>query len=377
MTILSPTTATGDSKLINLGVKAGNIGVTVNGVEHGINITENDTISTFIEKLNNIGVKASYNEGSGVFSIDVGENDIKDIDSTGIVNALHLKGVNEGYTSDSLKTSTTDTIFSAATETTKLSELGVKNGTVTIHANDKDYSFTINQNTTLGGFIADLKNKNIEASLDKDGVFTITDADITNEGSTDIKNALGLTSTVYEKAQITGDLTHKTIVTQTTTATSGTLLKDLGTGVKIEDNQTVVVKNSNNETTTITVGTTTTLGQLIEKISNAGLYAALKSDGTVEIAGGTITGGTFDAEKALGLEKEPYTAIVTGKSLTETVEVHKIVTLQTKLVDDLKVKEGYLEVTDADGNKFYEKIYSGQTIADFMADMGNLGLNTS
>ena len=376
-TIIQTTTATVDSKLINLGVKAGNIGVTVNGVEHGINITENDTISTFIEKLNNIGVKASYNEGSGVFSIDVGENSIRDIDSTGIVDALHLKGVNEGYTSDSLKTSTTDTIFSAATETTKLSELGVKNGTVTIHANDKDYSFTINQNTTLGGFIADLKNKNIEASLDKDGVFTITDADITNEGSTDIKNALGLTSTVYEKAQITGDLTHKTIVTQTTTATSGTLLKDLGTGVKIEDNQTVVVKNSNNETTTITVGTTTTLGQLIEKISNAGLYAALKSDGTVEIAGGTITGGTFDAEKALGLEKEPYTAIVTGKSLTETVEVHKIVTLQTKLVDDLKVKEGYLEVTDADGNKFYEKIYSGQTIADFMADMGNLGINTS
>ena len=376
-TIIQTTTATVDSKLINLGVKAGNIGVTVNGVEHGINITENDTISTFIEKLNNIGVKASYNEGSGVFSIDVGENSIRDIDSTGIVDALHLKGVNEGYTSDSLKTSTTDTIFSAATETTKLSELGVKNGTVTIHANDKDYSFTINQNTTLGGFIADLKNKNIEASLDKDGVFTITDADITNEGTTDIKNALGLTSTVYEKAQITGDLTHKTIVTQTTTATSGTLLKDLGTGVKIEDNQTVIVKNSNNETTTITVGTTTTLGQLIEKISNAGLYAALKSDGTVEIAGGTITGGTFDAEKALGLEKEPYTAIVTGKSLTETVEVHKIVTLQTKLVDDLKVKEGYLEVTDADGNKFYEKIYSGQTIADFMADMGNLGINTS
>ena len=88
-TIIQTTTATVDSKLINLGVKAGNIGVTVNGVEHGINITENDTISTFIEKLNNIGVKASYNEGSGVFSIDVGENSIRDIDSTGIVDALH------------------------------------------------------------------------------------------------------------------------------------------------------------------------------------------------------------------------------------------------------------------------------------------------
>ena len=47
-TIIQTTTATVDSKLINLGVKAGNIGVTVNGVEHGINITENDTIYTII-----------------------------------------------------------------------------------------------------------------------------------------------------------------------------------------------------------------------------------------------------------------------------------------------------------------------------------------
>ena len=79
----------------------------------------------------------------------------------------------------------------------------------------------------------------------------------------------------------------------------------------------------------------------------------------------------------MGLTREPYSAIVTGKPLTETVEVHKLVDLQTKLVDDLKVKEGYLEVTDANGNKYYEKIYSGQTIADFMTDMGNLGIQTS
>lgn len=376
-TIVQTTTATGDSKLINLGVKTGNIGVTVNGVEHGINITENDTLSTFIEKLKNIGVNASFNEDSGIFSIDVSADAINDIDKTGIKDALHLSGVNEGYTSDSLKTSRTDTIFSAATETTKLSELGVKDGIVTITANGANYSISINGTTTLGEFIEELNKNHIDATLDKDGVFTISDAEITNEGTTDIKNALGLDSSIYGKSQVTGNLTHQTTITQTTLATSDTLLKDLEGGENIKDGDTVIVKNSNNEYTTITVGTSTTLGDLLEGISNAGLYAARKADGTIEITGGTIEGGTFKAEDVLGLTREPYSAIVTGKPLTETVEVHKLVDLQTRLVDDLKVKEGYLEVTDADGNKYYEKIYSGQTIADFMTDMGNLGIQTS
>ena len=382
-TIVQTTTATGDSKLINLGVKTGTIGVTVNGVEHGISITENDTLSTFIEKLKNIGVNASFNEDSGIFSIDVSADAINDryegttVDKTGIKDALHLSGVNEGYTSNSLQTSKTDTIFSAATETTKLSELGVKDGIVTITANGANYSITINGTTTLGEFIEELNKKHIDATLDKDGIFTISDAEITNEGTTDIKKALGLDSSIYGKTQITGNLTHQTTITQTTLATSDTLLKDLEGGEKIKDGDTVIVKNSNNEYTTITVGTSTTLGNLLGEISNAGLYAARKADGTIEITGGTIEGGTFKAEDVLGLTREPYSAIVTGKPLTETVEVHKLVDLQTKLVDDLKVKEGYLEVTDANGNKYYEKIYSGQTIADFMTDMGNLGIQTS
>lgn len=382
-TIVQTTTATGDSKLINLGVKTGTIGVTVKGVEHGISITENDTLSTFIEKLKNIGVNASFNENSGIFSIDVSADAINDryegttVDKTGIKDALHLRGVNEGYKSDNLTTSRTDTIFSAATETTKLSELGVKDGIVTITANGANYSITINGTTTLGEFIEELNKKHIDATLDKDGIFTISDAEITNEGTTDIKNALGLNSSIYGKTQATGKLTHQTTTTQTTLATSGTLLKDLEGGKDIKDGDTVIVKNSNNEYTTITVGTTTTLGELVEGLSKAGLYAAVKSDGTMEITGGTIEGGSFKAEEVLGLTREPFSAIVTGKPLTETVEVHKLVDLQTKLVDDLKVKEGYLEVTDANGNKYYEKIYSGQTIADFMTDMGNLGIQTS
>ena len=87
-----------------LNVKAGTIGVFVNGVERGITITENDTVQSFVDKLNNIGVNASYNEKTGLFSMDIDANAINDIDNTGIVDAFHLEGVNEGYESNSLNT---------------------------------------------------------------------------------------------------------------------------------------------------------------------------------------------------------------------------------------------------------------------------------
>lgn len=376
-TIVQTTTATLDSKLSSLGVNAGDIRVNVNGIQHGINITENDTLSSFIEKLKNIGVEASFNEKTGIFNVNIGEKDIDDIGKTGVVEALHLKGVNEGYQSATLGTSKTDTVYIPATEATLMKDIGVKAGVITINANDQDYQFTIAENTTLGNFITALKDKNIDIELDATGVLTISDVVIKDEGGTGIIDALGLSVDIYEKSQSTKNLQHSITVTQTTTATSGTFLKDLGSGTEISDGQTVIVKNSNNEYTTITVGTSTTLGNLLEGLSNAGLYAALKSDGTVEITGGTITGGTFDAITALGLSKEPYSAMVTGNSLTEIVTEHRLVDLQTRLVDDLKVTEGYLEVTDTNNNKYYEKIYSGQTIADFMTDMGNLGINTS
>ncbi|MEI3267580.1 MAG: flagellar filament capping protein FliD [Candidatus Gastranaerophilaceae bacterium] len=375
-TIVQTTTARSDSKLINLGVKAGRIGVTVDGVERGIELTDNDTIQTFVEKLNAIGVSASYNELTGVFFVDIDKNDINDIDNTGISDAFHFEGVNEGYTSDSLEISSTDTVFSVATEDTLLSALGVKDGVVTIHANDSDYLINITSTTTLGGFIDELQKRNIDIKLDADGILTINDARITDEGTTNIIEALGLNSDIYSNTQISGDLSHKTIITQTTTATSDTLLKDLGDGINITDGQTVIIKNSSNEYTTITVGTTTTLGELLSDMTNAGVYAALNKDGTIEISGGTITGGTFDAISALKLTAEPYTAMTTGKPLTETVQKAELVTLETKLVDDLKVRAGYLEVTDADGNKFYEKIYHGQTLGDLMSDLGNLGIYT-
>ena len=264
-------TATSDSKLENLGVNAGRIGITVNGVERSVNISDNETIQSFIDKLKEIGVDASFNSTTGVFTVNLDTADINDYDNTGIVNALHLIGVNEGYTSDKLQIEKTETVYESADESS--------------------------------------------------------------------------------------------------------LLNELSSGIKIIGTQNVIVQNTNGENYTIEVDAFTTLGEFLTALEDTGLNASIKN-GVVEISGGKITGGTYDAVKALGLSEDPYTAMTTGNPLTETVVEAEIVTLETRLVDDLKVRAGYLEVTDADGSKFYEKIYHGQTLGDLMSDLGNLGINT-
>ena len=87
----------------SLVVNAVRIGITVNGVERSVNISDNETIQSFIDKLKEIGVDASFNSTTGVFTVNLDTADINDYDNTGIVNALHLIGVNEGYTSDKLQ----------------------------------------------------------------------------------------------------------------------------------------------------------------------------------------------------------------------------------------------------------------------------------
>ena len=318
-TIVQTTTATADSFLKDLGVTAGNIGVTVGGIEYTLNLTDNDTVSSFIGKLNSIGVEAGFNETTGVFNLNLNIGAINDIGNTGIVDALHLEGVNEGYiTQNRLEIEVTDTIYSAATTGTLMSDLGVNAGTITVTDTAGNHSITITSASTVGSFVADLKANNIKADLDSMGVFTMTDAEITNEGTTNILDAFGLEADIYQKTQQTGSLKLDFTVTDTIIATEDSLLKDLEGGEGITDNSTVIVKNSNNEYHTITVGTDSTIGDLLQGIRDAGLSATIGPDGTIAIAGGTIEGGTFDAESVLGLNESVADVIKSDGFLKST-----------------------------------------------------------
>lgn len=380
-TIIETTIADLNSKLTDLGVNikstGSSIGVKVNGVERGLLLEQDDTIGTFIDKLKNIGVDANYNLKTGVFSMNINADDINDVDNTDIVNAMHLQGVNEGYTSNNLQIEKTDTIYSAATTDTLMSELGVNTGIITVSSNDSNYNVTITDSTTLGDFISDLNNLGIDAELDATGIFTITGAEITNEGTTDILNALGMDIDVYSKTQKTNDLRVETVLVESTTATTSTLLKDIGDGLEINADDTVIVKNSSNELTTITIDDTTTIGDLLNGINSAGLSATIDSNGNISISGGTITGGTFDAVSAFGLTETPNSSMVTGNPISVNVANTNVATLSTKLVEDLGISKGYLEVVDTSGDAHYEKIHSGQTISQFISDLSSYGISAS
>ena len=294
-TITQSATATMNSKLTDLGVKAGNIGVTVDSTEHIISITENDTISSLITKLQNAGAEASFNEKMGVFSINLDNGAINDIDNTGIIDALHLESAS-GYESTFLETSTSETIVTTATGDTKISELGEINaGNIIVNANDTSYTIGIDANTTLQDLIDELRANGVDAELTSDGVFTIRDAEIVDSGNTGIIEALGLESDMNSKTQTADDLQYETIVMTVTQATGETKLNELTAWDSVGSNPELVIKDSSGVTTTVAVNGDMTLNDVISSINNAGLTASLGSNGVLTISGGEVSGSAADA----------------------------------------------------------------------------------
>lgn len=357
-------TATLGSTLTSLGVKAGKIGVTVNGIERTVKIGNDETIQSFIEKLGNVGAKASYNEGTGIFNVNLSSNDIRDIDNTGIVNALHLKGVNEGYTSNTLQKPVYETITEKATLNTKLYEVGIQNGTIQISSstNNTVQNLSIKSTWTFEAFIDHLDRYGFEAELNDDGCFTLKDAVILNSGTTHLTRAFGWDNPdVSSSSQTSNKLQYTTTVVEGTVADRNTLLKDIA---NINNGDTIVVKNSSNVTKTITLSQTSTIGNVLDSLNNAGLYANMSNDGVVNISDGSIVGGSFDIAAAFNLTEQ-----VNGSSTTSnTIYINKTIAQDvtstenityTEVVRDIQLTDKIQDIVpDFDVNKvlnIYEK----------------------
>ena len=140
-------------------------------------------MSGLVSALTSKGVDASLSS-DGVFTINNAE--IVDSGNTGLVSALGLTTnvSSKTQTSSALKTVKTITTESAATGSTKISQLGtVKNGAIQVKANDATYTYTIDQNTTLSGLMNFLAGKGVTATLDSDGNFSIANAEIIDSGN--------------------------------------------------------------------------------------------------------------------------------------------------------------------------------------------------
>lgn len=288
-TVIETATATLGTKLSDIGVKTGQIGVTSNGNQYKISITEEDTIKSLIDKLQAVGVDANYNEKTGIFSANIDASDIDDsISNTGIVDAFHLSDSVGGYGSGKLESSDTDTLVTTATGSTKLRMLGVEAGTLTMEANGAEYSFQVTDKTTIQEFVDAMKSVNIDASFNN-GVLSIVDAEITDEGTTNIISALGLETKVNQNTQTSGGLSYTEVktaglndkITEFVSGSSGVVNVYDKTGVQLGS---------------VTISDSTTFEGFFDRLEDYGIKGRLE-DGVISFSsadGNYLTGGLMD-----------------------------------------------------------------------------------
>ena len=385
-TVIQSETATMNTKLSAIGVKAGDIGVTVNGTKHTVTIGENDTISNFITKMKNIGVDANYSETSGIFSINLPSGAIDDTLTkhadgtvgTGIVDALHLKSTG-GYESSDLKITNSETIVTSATGNTKLSELGtIKSGDIQVKANGTSYTFAINDNTTLANLINNLQSFGVDANLSSDGVLQIRDAEIVDVGNTGIISALGLTSNVNSKSQTSGSLNYETVVTTVTDANGSTKLQELDGWSAVGSDTQIVAKSSSGTTTTINVSGTNTIDEVVTKLNNAGLSASFNTKGVLTVSEGTVSGKVADVLGVTSGSGNTQKIYMSGNILsTKTVTYATAYdTLKDLGISTAKPSSGYaLAVYDSKNTLVQEiTVNDSMTIDDIFTELSKYGV---
>ena len=291
----------------------------------------------------------------------------------------------------------TITTTSKATETSRLENIeGYKTTTtastgimnIDVNVDGVKHSLTIRKDDNMDSIVSKFQAIGVDARYNQtSGKLSLNTSlsSITGTGAADFKELFHLDG--VNEGYETGKLQYSSIKTTQTDAVLDTKISQLianredlaalGIGSDyLNSAKTVNVQNStNNNITTFTVNSNTRIGDFINQLKSAGLYATLNNDGCLEITGGQIVGGTFDAVSVFGLTEEPESAMVTGNMLTETIIVPDIVDLNTKLVEDLGVTRGFFEVKNPDSDTFYLSIYSGQTMADLISDLGHVGID--
>jgi len=386
-TLVSTTQATTNSYLKNVGigygtnpesgVTAGNIEITHNDVTSTISISANETMDSFLGKLHAVGINAEFDNDTGIFSIDVNVGDINDVDHTNILSKLKISDINYGYSTEQLNQVEEEVIYHQATSDTLLSDLGINAGDVYIRTSLGDYQVTIDEDETIGSFVSALVDSGIEAAFN-DGVFSINNAFIYGEeDGVGLIEHFGLATTVSQTQQSDG-LTYQSVTENVNTATLDNLLSDIN-GVTLEGDETIEVQNAAGETSTITVGTDTTIGDLVNMLNdeNVGLNATFVN-GVLNIDDGFIVGGTFDIEGAFGLEYSGEAAMVVGNQLTVTTTTISGATGDTHLKDLVTaVTSGTVIVTDTSGNDHELVIEENDTINDVIDAIHTIGLGAS
>ena len=165
----------------------GNIAVTVDGITSNVNITANETVGSFVNKLQSLGLEAGITNGelmiqSGYKDMTIlpQTSDPTDVESSILTN-FGLQYVDDlgGYSaSDDLceQTVWVDKELSSANyadTSTKLQELNISNGSLTVFRNGQAKLIDVNSTDTFGIFrmkvIAAFSEGDVDVEFDSNG----------------------------------------------------------------------------------------------------------------------------------------------------------------------------------------------------------------
>lgn len=302
-------TATLDSKLSSLGnglsVTSGRITFNVDGFQRYIDVDENSTLQTFINDLDSIGISASYNSSSGVFSINISNRDIVS-DTSGVMATLHLEDVNYGYRTNTIDIITTTTISGTATLDSKFKDLGITNNNdckFEILKNDgtKVIVSTFTSESTVGSLFDVLQNSyEITGTVDSNGIITLTSDKFGNVFQGALAEALGLESVedpyISQTKMTSTDIVYST---QDTVVNRSSTLSQIGAVKNASDK--LVIKKCDGGSTVATINSLngdSTVQDLFGILANYGITATI-DDGVIVL--NSTTGNYVDGEIATNI----------------------------------------------------------------------------
>lgn len=296
---------------------AGDITFSVDNNLRTISIDNKTTISDFINLLDGIGISAGYDENSGIFSL--------------------------GATVEKPQSRQLKVNDETATGTTQLKDLGLKDEQCSFSVTNDDGSvsnISLTKESTLNDLFNALNEKNISASIDSNGVITLSSTNV----SGNLISALGLTpASRYIKSDTTGAIAalgledvnygYKTetvtvnIVTTTTVTGTATLdlkLKDLFVDANKCDFD-IVDKDGTITHIADEFTTESTLGDVLNRLEDFGITATLNKDGSLSLTSDK-NGNVFKGNLAQALRfeevEEPYISL---SKHTSTDIVHSTV----------------------------------------------------
>lgn len=380
--------ATMDTKLSALGINTGTIKITKGDITRSFVIQSDDNIRSLINKFNGVGVDASYDVNTGIFSVDIDEGDISDVGRTGIINALGLENANKGYQSKDLVFY--NTIKTTATEDTLLKDIdgididGTDNlGGKIVGTNFKGEIFTIevDEETTINDLCGKLSDKGVDATF-SDGRISIWRSNILSE-NIGLMDALHL-NTIQQGST---EATTKNLYVEKF-ADLSTTFADLG---MTSEAQLRVKVNSNYST--LTFNPTDTIKDLFDNLKSVSVGSQTYNiegtieNGVIELNTGTdnvtFSGGVAEI---LGLDDGTYSTIGVTTESTEPITYDKIANKFTTLselgYDDeytINIYKRYSNQNGGSGSKLHATItVNGSTTLDGLFDkLDNYGIQAS